>query len=184
MFSSRLNRRKQTLRNEMYALRRQVSPEQRDASAEMFLHQLESLPQFRQAKTILLYYPSRFELSPITVLLQYMTTKTLLLPVTHSDGLEIRIYQGEDKMQLGSFGIMEPNTPTYDGLIDLIIVPGVAFSVSHHRLGRGGGYYDRFLRNQKAFKVGACYAFQLLPSVPHAFFDEKVDCVVTPDGVF
>ena len=68
------------------------------------------------------------------------------------------------------------------GKIDLIIVPGVVFDQHCHRIGRGGGYYDRFLSHQHHAKViGVCYGFQLKKhDIPHGWHDIKVDRVVTP----
>ena len=81
------------------------------------------------------------------------------------------------------FGIAEPEPGARTcppGEIDLVVVPGVAFTAGGVRLGRGKGYYDRYL-SQAEFRgvtVGVCYAHQLvgeLPSEPH---DVAVDCVV------
>ena len=68
--------------------------------------------------------------------------------------------------------------------IDLILVPGLAFSKDRHRLGRGGGFFDRLLggRAAKAFKLGICFSFQLLDSVPSEATDIVVDAVVTNSG--
>ena len=65
--------------------------------------------------------------------------------------------------------------------IDLILVPGLAFSKDRHRLGRGGGFFDRLLagRAAKAFKVGICFSFQLLDTLPTAAHDIVMDAVVT-----
>ena len=86
-------------------------------------------------------------------------------------------------LRRGAFGIAEPEPGARTcppGEIDLVVVPGVAFTAGGVRLGRGKGYYDRYL-SQAEFRgatVGVCYAHQLvgeLPSEPH---DVAVDCVV------
>jgi len=68
--------------------------------------------------------------------------------------------------------------------IDLILVPGLAFSKDRHRLGRGGGFFDRLLagRAAGAFKLGICFSFQVLESVPTESHDIVMDAVVTDDG--
>ena len=80
-----------------------------------------------------------------------------------------------------AFEIYEPVDLFTDSLnsIDFIIVPGVAFDNQKNRLGRGKAYYDKLLKNTKAFKAGVCFGFQLLDSVPVNSFDEKMDLVIT-----
>ena len=96
--------------------------------------------------------------------------------------MEVRPYDGEDMMRKGRLGVPEPQTETYQGHIDLIIVPGVVFDQHCHRIGRGGGYYDKFLANQlMSTKIGVCYSFQLRKhDIPHMFSDRRMDRVVTP----
>ena len=61
----------------------------------------------------------------------------------------------------------------------MIIVPGVAFDLQHNRLGRGRGFYDRLLSSLSAPKVGICFDFQLIDSVPTESFDRLMDSVVS-----
>jgi 5-formyltetrahydrofolate cyclo-ligase len=70
--------------------------------------------------------------------------------------------------------------------IDLILVPGVAFSTDRHRLGRGGGFFDRLLAGPaaNAFKLGVCFSFQMIESVPTESHDVVMDAIVTDQRVF
>lgn len=70
--------------------------------------------------------------------------------------------------------------------IDLILVPGVAFSTDRHRLGRGGGFFDRLLAGPaaNAFKLGVCFSFQMIESVPTGSHDVVMDAIVTDQRVF
>ena len=61
----------------------------------------------------------------------------------------------------------------------MIIVPGVAFDLQHNRLGRGRGFYDRLLSSLSAPKVGICFDFQLIDTVPTEPFDRLMDSVVS-----
>ena len=69
--------------------------------------------------------------------------------------------------------------------IDVIVTPGVAFDRRGFRTGYGGGYYDRFFRRVPpgAFRVGVCFALQVVPEVPTGPSDQLVDAIVTEDEV-
>ena len=80
-----------------------------------------------------------------------------------------------------AFGIDEPIGNVYDNpeKIDLIVVPGVAFDKKNNRLGRGKAYYDKLLKTANTFKVGICFDFQLIDSVPVDKYDIKMDLVIS-----
>lgn len=93
-------------------------------------------------------------------------------------------------MEAGAYGIMEPEGPAFTAYddIDLIIIPGVAFDVKHNRLGRGKGYYDRFLQQMQqmqqmqqthAYKIGVCFPHQLVDNIPVTAYDIPMDEVVS-----
>ena len=162
--------------------RRIMTPEEVAEQSERIMNQLERMSIFRNAQTVMLYYPIHNEVDLRPLLTKYRGQKTFLLPVTHRRSMEVRPYDGEDMMRKGRYGVPEPQTNTYTGPIDVIFVPGVVFDQHCHRIGRGGGYYDRFLAHQHhAKKIGVCYSFQLKKhSLPHKLNDHKMDRVVTP----
>ena len=80
----------------------------------------------------------------------------------------------------GQFGIREPAPGPSPDQLDLIVVPGLAFSAEGNRLGRGAGFYDRFLATapQTTLKIGVCFEFQQVSSIPHEPHDVTMDVVV------
>lgn len=163
--------------------RRILTREQVEKDSALIIAQIEQMSVFREAKTVMIYYPIHNEVDLRPLLSKYSGEKTFLLPVTHRRGrMEVRSYDGEEMMRKGRFGIPEPQTATYRGSIDLILVPGVVFDRHCHRIGRGGGYYDRFLRkHRQSCKVGVCYSFQLQrEDIPHTWLDIQMNRVVTP----
>ena len=109
--------------------------------------------------------------------------KTVLLPVVKGDDIEVRSYEGQQKMQSGAFGILEPQTAQFVDYqkIDVIYVPGMAFTEDGSRLGRGKGYYDRFLslpalRNVR--KIGVCASWRKVENLPCEAHDVKMDEVI------
>jgi 5-formyltetrahydrofolate cyclo-ligase len=98
---------------------------------------------------------------------------------------------GKDRLVPGVFGIPEPDPHTCpacdftleNGFPALLVVPGVAFDRSGHRLGMGGGYYDRFLSSAKTLTIGLAYEFQLLEAIPAEQWDKNVNAVCTEKGL-
>ena len=177
----RLHRAKQRIRELLIQKRRMMSAEERTTQSALILSQLEKMTVFQEAKTVLLYYPKNNEVDVLPLFKRYKRDKVLLLPVTHRRGMTANPYEGNDKMHRGKVGIPEPTTPPYEGEIDLIIVPAVAFDKQGNRLGRGGGYYDRFLKKQShATFIGVGYDFQLVDEVPVRQHDQKMHRIILP----
>jgi len=178
----RARKEKAALRVVIEQQRRMLPDKQAAEESAAVVERIELLPAFQKAQTVMLYYPIHHELDLRALLTKYAGQKTFLFPVTHRHSIEVRPYEGEEMMKKGRFGVPEPQTPTYKGTIDLILVPGVAFDEHRHRIGRGGGYYDKFLAKQLlAIKVGVCYSFQLQKhSIPHTIKDHKMDMVICP----
>ena len=84
---------------------------------------------------------------------------------------------------IGKFGVREPAATCEEiplNRFDLVLVPGMAFDLSGHRLGRGQGFYDRMLAEASGIKCGVSYDFQVLEKIPTELHDAKVDFVFTP----
>ena len=179
--SRKLKVAKSKMRELLVQKRRMLPSAERAMFSEQVLQQLEQMHCFRDAKAVLLYYPVQNELDVLPLVKKYKREKTLLFPVSHRRGMTVHPYAGNEQMHRGKFGIPEPTTPAYEGKIDLIVVPGVAFDAKGRRLGRGGGYYDRFIKKQThAVLVGVGYDFQLVDEVPTARHDQRVHRIILP----
>ena len=177
---NKLHRAKQKMRELIIQKRRMLLQEDRQRMSVAILAQLEQMKCFCEAKTILLYYPVNNEVDVLPLFKRYKD-KTLLLPVSHRKEMTASPFEGNEKMHRGKFRIPEPTTPTFTGNIDLIIVPAVAYDKQGRRLGRGGGYYDRFLKKYpNAMFIGVGYDFQLVEEVPAERHDQKVHRIILP----
>ena len=95
----------------------------------------------------------------------------------------VAVLHGED-FAISQYGIREPIGEAFDGELDFAIIPLLAVDDKGHRLGYGGGYYDRFLREHFLMKrIAFCYDFQLLREVPYTDTDEKMQFIVTDKQV-
>lgn len=175
-----VHRAKQRMRELLVQKRRMLSAEERKQLSESVLSQLEKMHCFCDAKTVMLYYPKDNEVDVLPLFKRHKD-KTLLLPVTHRKEMTANPFEGNDKMHRGKFGVPEPTTLPYIGEIDVIIVPAVAFDKKGFRLGRGGGYYDRFIKKQPhATVIGVGYDFQLVEEVPMLRHDQKMHRIILP----
>jgi len=111
----------------------------------------------------------------------------LCLPQTRGETLVFRAWKPGDPLVVGRFNIPEPDDKARERRPDLVLVPLLAFDAEGHRLGYGAGYYDRYLREQRAkrtiYAIGIAYAGQEVGAVPHEESDEALDAVVTELGV-
>ena len=141
------------------------------------------LEAFGAARTVGLFCSLSDEPDTAEALVQWGAVKRIVVPRVEGDVM--RFYEYDPRtMRPGAFGIAEPGPEARlcePRELDLVIVPGTAFTAAGARMGRGRGYYDKYLAQPEvhAVKIGVCYAHQLvgeLPSEPH---DVAMDCVIT-----
>ena len=150
-------------------------------NSEKLIDHLVQMEAFRTARTVLIYYPAHNEVDLLSLIKKYKHTKTFLFPVAHRKYMVACPYEGNEKMRRGKFNIPEPTTNPFTGKIDMVIVPGLAFDKHGNRLGRGGGYYDRYIGSLSHVSlVGVGYDFQLVNKVPTNLLDKRMNYVVTP----
>lgn len=150
--------------------------------SEKILKRLEETELFQQASCIALYHAIPGEVQTAQFLEKWSDKKQLLLPLVAGDDLCFSPYRSDGTLTPGAFGILEPaetETAIPESAIDLIIVPGIAFDRQLNRMGRGKGYYDRALSTLQVPKIGICFDFQLLDTVPVESFDKKMDLIIT-----
>ena len=143
-------------------------------------------PRVQEADTILMYHSLPDEVDTHSALDQLLAMgKKVLLPKVVSDTeMTIHEYTGQNSLKPSEpYGILEPTTSelsTINCQLSIAIVPGMAFDKQGHRLGRGKGYYDRFLsRIPNIYKIGVCFPFQMLESIPSESTDVVMDEVIT-----
>ncbi|MBN2745107.1 MAG: 5-formyltetrahydrofolate cyclo-ligase, partial [Bacteroidales bacterium] len=137
-------------------------------------------------KTILSYWSMDDEVNTHDFNLHFSSKKDIYLPSIQEDKLLIKKFISlQDLVPTGKYQIPEPNgEPIEDiGLIDLIIVPGMAFDRHLNRLGRGKAYYDKLLKNKEKIKVGLCFDFQLFDTIPHDLEDVKMSKIVSASEI-
>ena len=156
------------------------SKEQLLEQSELILAKLEQHPDFIKAERVMLYSALPDEVQTQAFLERWHLRKTIILPTVVGDDIIPVAYGKDTDFAVGDFNILEPQNEPYTGDFDLIVVPGVAFDRQGNRLGRGKGYYDRFLCHHLDVKrIGICFDFQLVDEVPAEPFDIRMDEVIT-----
>lgn len=178
-----------TAAEEKAALRKAVkgirlSPAEKAESDRLLRERFLALPQVAHVSSLLLFYGVGAE--PDTVpLLEALSDmgKLVALPRCLPGGrLEARRYLGSSHLVPGPFGIPEPDgdCPVLDrDSFDLILVPDLCCDRRGSRLGRGGGYYDRFLRGFSGLTAALCREKLLRDALPAEEHDVPVDLVLT-----
>lgn len=148
----------------------------------------ERVSELRTARVVAGYHPLSDEVNILPLLSELLRRGVrLVLPRVLRDRgamAMIEVLDLDADCVPGVYGILEPRDGLAEvppGEIRAVLVPGVAFTALGHRLGRGGGYYDRLLRGcLGAARVACCYDEQVLCEIPLERHDESVDIVVTP----
>ncbi len=159
----------------------------RGAFDHQIRHRLIENEDVRNADVVMGYFPMKDEVDLFPLYFKLLSRgKTLVFPRVdpHKGCMTAhRVSDLSADSTVGSFGLREPlssSPKTSRKEIDVIVVPGLAFTETGQRLGRGGGFYDRFLDGYRGSRVAAAYEQQLLPEVPFTEHDQTVDTIVTP----
>lgn len=170
------------LRRVMYERMQNLGREYIAQSDAAIFDTVTSMPEFDRAATVFAYASTGYECDTYRIVsYAILTGKPVALPiVTGKETMKFMLYTGT--LVEGVLGIPTPPADGFEvfpGPDDIIIVPGLCYDEDGYRLGRGGGYYDRFLARSPAFTVGLCREKLIVPSLPRQAHDIPVDCVIT-----
>lgn len=187
------------LRNAVRAARRALSPHERQQHAEDCARRLLNHPAFRNARRIAAYLPADGELDTGPLIERaWAMGKRVYLPVLLPHGenrLWFAHYTPDTRLARNRFGIPEPERAMHSRIaphaLDLVLTPLVAFDPAGHRLGMGGGFYDRsfayLLRHRRWLRprlIGLAYDFQCQPQLPSEPWDVPLHAVVTDRRIY
>ena len=170
---------KAAVRAEISAFR--ICPEERIMASVAVCSRLRARVEWGSAGTVLLYAPLPDELN---VFLLMSGGKRFCFPRYQADrGYSAAWVSSSEALVPGKFGIAEPPVDAIEipaCEVDIVIVPGIAYDMDCYRLGRGRGFYDRWLTELAGQKFGVGFDHQLIESVPREEHDVQLDGVATP----
>lgn len=186
---------KKELRIYIRSEKKRYSEEKLEEMSHRICRALSEHPRILSAEVVLLYWALPDEVRTEELVASLASSgKTVLLPKVVSDSeMTIHRFTSVADLAAGAYGILEPSGEKVsmealrqmaekgsDGTGGMVgVIPGMAFDRDGHRLGRGKGYYDRFLSALPGmYRIGVCFPFQLQPEVPAEPWDVKMDEVV------
>lgn len=141
---------------------------------------------FNKSKFIFIYVNMDSEIDTLNIINEAIQKgKRVAVPKVFPILKEMKALEIKSLLDLnesGAFGILEPKFSNNDvsHVVDLVILPGLAFDEDGNRIGYGGGFYDKFLSKYKDLKkIALCYEFQILKNICKEEFDQKVDEIIT-----
>lgn len=179
-----LRRTKRELRERIGEARDALPEEVRATYGEMILARLLALPSLDEAETVSLFASFGSEV-PTEPMIDRLADEGHRIALPRVEGTEIVLvaFRPGEPTSRAAYGALEPtgNDLVVPEDVDLIVTPGLAFDPAGHRVGYGGGLYDRLLRRSRedALRVALAFEVQVVDVVPYGPADELVDAVLT-----
>lgn len=173
---------KKALRREIGAKKSALTPDEIERRSAILADRLFDTPQYRDCKSLYAYLSFNQEVRTNPIIERaWAEGKHVAVPKVIGKAMVFIWLDSYDQLGPGYYGITEPvgDGPVADDRTALVLMPGLAFDPEGHRVGYGGGFYDRFLEAEPEHPlVALCYDFQLLPHLDVEAHDIPVDVVI------
>lgn len=173
---------KKALRAEIRAKKRAMTAQEIEEKSAALAKAFYETAEYKNAKTIYGYLPYNQEVRTTQMLAHALADgKQVAVPKVYGDEMKFILLSDLSQVAKGYAGIPEPvaDGPVAADPTALVLIPGLAFDPEGHRLGYGGGFYDKFLAAEPDHPTLAlCYDFQMLPHLDTESYDIPVDRVL------
>ena len=173
---------KKALRAEIRAKKRAMTAQEIEEKSAALAKAFYETAEYKNAKTIYGYLPYNQEVRTAQMLAHALADeKQVAVPKVYGDKMKFILLSDLNQVAKGYAGIPEPiaDGPVAADPTALVLMPGLAFDPEGHRLGYGGGFYDKFLAAEPDHPTLAlCYDFQMLPHLDTESYDIPVDRVL------
>lgn len=179
---------KKLIRKEIFKRRKEASKKDVIHNSKCICDTLCDMEEFQQYEWIYVYIDCKNEVMTGEIMKKALEMgKRIAAPRVHGQEMTFYEIKSLDDLEPGYFGIMEPK----DGLLAVthedafLVMPGVAFDRNRHRVGYGGGFYDRYLEKYaKLYKAALAFEFQMMDEVPVEPTDILPDVVITEKQIY
>lgn len=173
---------KTALRKRIREQKRAMTPAEIEEKSRILGEKFLASQPYREARTIYGYLPYNQEVRTEPILRQALADgKQVAVPKVYGEEMKFLYITDLERVEKGYAGIPEPidDGPVAEDTTALVLMPGLVFDPEGHRIGYGGGFYDRFLAEEPGHPTLAlCYDFQMLPKLETEEFDIPVDWVI------
>jgi 5-formyltetrahydrofolate cyclo-ligase len=173
---------KRSLRKDIRVEIAKLTTEEKQSLSAQIFSKLADLDEVCKASVVALFVSLADE--PQTAeIIEQLLQKNKRVVVPRIEGEEMNFYDISEGVEVGAFGIMEPSSKraVEPSEIDVMVVPGVVFTLDGARCGRGKGFYDKYLASKgfRAYTIGVCYPCQIVETLPTEEHDKMLDCVIS-----
>lgn len=175
---------KKDIRSEVKKRRLEADSEMIRKNSERICQTFLNTPEYLSSEIIFAYMDCKNEVQTKKVIEQcWRDGKTIAVPKVFGERMRYYAIRTYDDLEEGYFGIREPKHEQLSEIIcehGLMILPGVAFDEKRHRVGYGGGFYDRYLEEHPNMKkIAFAFEFQVFHEVPYEAFDRQPEKIIT-----
>ena len=173
---------KQELRKAIRTRKRAMTEEEIERRSRSLCQKFLESDAYRACRTLYGYLPYNQEVRTLPILAQALADgKQVAVPKVYGDDMKFIVLTDLSQVSKGYAGIPEPiaDAPVAEDETALVLMPGLAFDPQGHRIGYGGGFYDKFLsREPNHPTLALCYEFQMVEHLETEEFDIPVDTVI------
>lgn len=178
---------KREIRRTISILREELEIREKNKMDKIIENKLLNSRLYLEAEKIFIYVSMKNEVNTKSIIKNALEKgKKIYVPKVDKENRRMKVIElrkFNELQEVPPFNILEPKYDCFEAdseELDLVIVPGVAFTEKGERIGYGGGYYDRFLNQYKElYTIALAYDFQILDKIPIEKHDERVKCIIT-----
>ena len=184
-----LKKEKKRMRKRVRSLERALCAEYKAQADRLMGFRLMGLPEYKEAKTVFAFVGLEREINTSPWIAEMLKGgRRVCVPLCRGEGeMSLKLIKGLDELRPGTWGILEPSECAPDvspDEVDLALIPCASCSRDGRRLGQGGGYYDRFLKDFKGSSVLVCREALMRDDIPMEAHDAVIPLVVSEKAVY
>lgn len=176
------NQSKEEIRKYIRGIKRNMTQQDIESLSDIIQNRVMQLREYIDSENVYVYVAHNQEVMTDKIINESLAKgKKVFVPKVYGNIMKFHQIQSMSELVLGAYGILEPITDMLDDTKNgIIIIPGVAFDREFHRIGYGGGYYDKYLSLPNShFKAAICYERQILDDLCYEEYDIKTDVIIS-----
>lgn len=179
---------KKQVRELIIKIKKNMNPEEARQKGNMIIENLQMMKEYQSAQWIYSYVAFNREVQTRELISRSRYSgKRVAVPRVEGKSIEFYEIDNLNDLREGPMGIWEPLKSCKRAFSQdaLMLIPGLAFDKAFNRIGYGGGFYDRYLaEHPNHTTIALTYDFQLFYRIPNDLHDQKMDIIITDEGIY